>query len=186
MSIFELTFIYIIGGTVLSLYIIGKLNKKKSMLSLVSNMGLKGKFNINSNNSKNLKYENHIAGITIVFFTACIAFPIFGEIINKNPLNIWFYNTIEGLYQAPILKGIFGISGVFFMASIFQKGITTIKDLIMKLSGQKPKEMAKNPLEDVFKNINDNPFSESKESEKIDIDDDLYVDFEEMDEKENK
>ncbi|MDA8556866.1 hypothetical protein N9K77_01960 [bacterium] len=27
---------------------------------------------------------------------------------------------------------------------------------------------------------------ESKESEKIDIDDDLYVDFEEMDEKENK
>lgn len=186
MSIFELTSIYITGGTVLSLYIVGKLNKKKSMLSFVSNMSLQGKFNINSNNSKNLKYENHIAGITIVFFTACIAFPFFGEIIHNNPLNIWFYNTIEGLYQAPILKGIFGISGVFFMASIFQKGIATIKDLMMKLSGQKPKEMKKNPLEEVFKNVNGNPFSESKESEKIDIDDDLYVDFEEMDEKENK
>jgi hypothetical protein len=186
MSIFELTFIYIIGGTVLSLYIIGKLNKKKSMLSFVSNMGLKGKFNINSNNSKNLKYENHIAGITIVFFTACIAFPFFGEIVNNNPLNIWFYNTIEGLYQAPILKGIFGISGVFFMVSIFQKGIATIKDLVMKITGQKPKEMKKNPLEEVLKNVNGNPFSESKESEKVDIDDDLYVDFEEMDEKENK
>lgn len=186
MSVFELTSIYITGGTVLSLYIIGKLNKKKSMLSFVSNMSLQGKFNINSNNSKNLKYENHIAGITIVFFTACITFPFFGEIIHNNPLNIWFYNTIEGLYQAPILKGIFGISGVFFMASIFQKGIATIKDLIMKLSGQKPKEMKKNPLEEVFKNVNGNPFSESKESEKIDIDDDLYVDFEEMDEKENK
>lgn len=94
MSIFELTFTYIIGGTVLSLYIIGKLNKKKSMLNFVSNMGFQEKFNINSNNSKNLKYENHIAGITIVFFTACIAFPLFGEIINNNPLNIWFYNTI--------------------------------------------------------------------------------------------
>tara|TARA_B110000285_G_scaffold97248_1_gene110992 strand:- start:284 stop:1051 length:768 start_codon:yes stop_codon:yes gene_type:complete len=185
-SIFELTFIYIIGGTVLSLYIIGKLNKKKSILSFVSNMALKGKFNINSDNSKTLKYENHIAGITIVFFTACIAFPILGEIINKNPLNIWFYNTIEGLYQAPILKGIFGISGVFFMVSIFQKGIATIKDLVIKLSGQKPKEMKKNPLEEVFKNVNGNPFSESKESEKIDLEDDLYVDFEEMDEKENK
>ena len=60
------------------------------------------------------------------------------------------------------------------------------KDLMIKLSGQKPKEMTKNPLEEVFKNVNGNPFSESKESEKIDIDDDLYVDFEEMDEKENK
>ena len=107
MSIFELTFIYIIGGTVLSLYIIGKLNKKKSMLSFMSNIGLNRKFKINSINSINLKYENHIAGITIVFFTACIAFPLFGEIINNNPLNIWFYNTIEGMYQAPILKVIF-------------------------------------------------------------------------------
>ena len=186
MSVFDLTLINIIGGTVLSLYIIGKLNKKKSILNFASNMGLNGKFKINSDNSRTLKYENHIAGITIVFFTACIAFPLFGEIINKNPLNIWFYNTIEGLYQAPILKGIFGISGVFFMASIFQKGIATIKDLVIKLSGQKPKEMKKNPLEEVFKNVNGNPFSESKESEKIDLEDDLYVDFEEMNEKENK
>ena len=186
MSVFELTLINIIGGTVLSLYIIGKLNKKKSILNFASNMGLKGKFNINSDNSKTLKYENHIAGITIVFFTACIAFPILGEIINKNPLNIWFYNTIEGLYQAPILKGIFGISGVFFMVSIFQKGIAAIKDLMMKLTGQKPKEMAKNPLEEIFKNVNNTPFSESKENEKIDLEDDLYVDFEEMDEKETK
>ena len=151
----------------------------------MSNIGLNRKFKINSNNSINLKYENHIAGITIVFFTACIAFPLFGEIINKNPLNICFYNTIEGMYQAPILKGIFGISGVFFMASIFQKGIATIKDLVIKLSGQKPKEMGENPFENVFKNVNNNPFSESKESEKVDIDDDLYVDFEEMDDKEN-
>ncbi len=106
--------------------------------------------------------------------------------VNKNPLNIWFYNTIEGLYQAPILKGIFGISGVFFMVSIFQKGIAAIKDLMMNLTGKKPKEMAKNPLEEIFKNVNNTPFSESKENEKIDLEDDLYVDFEEMDEKENK
>jgi hypothetical protein len=72
------------------------------------------------------------------------------------------------------------------MVSIFQKGIATIKDLVMKITGQKPKEMKKNPLEEVLKNVNGNPFSESKESEKVDIDDDLYVDFEEMDEKENK
>ena len=72
------------------------------------------------------------------------------------------------------------------MVSIFQKGIATIKDIILKLSGQKPNEKQKNPLEEVLKNINNNPFSESKENEKIDIDEDLYVDFEEMDEKENK
>ena len=120
-----------------------------------------------------------------MFFLQLIAFPLFGEIINNNPLNIWFYNTIKGLYHAPILKGIFGISGVFFMASMFQKGLANVKDLVMKLTGQKPKEIGKNPLEDVFKNVNSNPFSESKKSEKIDIEDDIYVDFEEMDEKEN-
>ena len=36
------------------------------------------------------------------------------------------------------------------MASIFQKGFATVKDLVMKLSGQKPKEMGNNPLEEVL------------------------------------
>ena len=165
---------------------VSNLNKKRSLLNLATSFGLKSKFNLSYSTSNKLKYENHIIGVSIVVYIACIGFPNYGEIIYLNPINIWFNETIQGLYQTPILKGIFGICGVFFMVSIFQKGIATIKDIILKLSGQKPNEKQKNPLEEVLKNINNNPFSESKENEKIDIVEDLYVDFEEMDEKENK
>ena len=37
----------------------------------------------------------------MVVYTACIGFPQFGKIIYLNPLNIWFNETIQGLYQAP-------------------------------------------------------------------------------------
>jgi hypothetical protein len=177
---------YIVGGLFLFIYMVSKLNKKRSLLNLATSFGLKSKFNLSYSTSNKLKYENHIIGVSIVVYTACIGFPNFGEIIYLNPINIWFNETIQGLYQTPILKGIFGICGVFFMISIFQKGIATIKDIILKLSGQKPNEKQKKPLEEVLKNINNNPFSESKENEKIDVDEDLYVDFEEMDEKKNK
>ena len=64
MSIFELNFIYIIGGTVLSLYIIGKLNKKKSMFFETAMHDEKSK-EWNNNYKINLKdiSENNIKSL---------------------------------------------------------------------------------------------------------------------------
>jgi|TARA_Y100000385_G_C13035288_1_gene612687 hypothetical protein len=175
---------YIIGGLFLFVYMVSKLNKKRSLLTLATNFGLKSKFNLSNSQSDKLKYENHIIGISMVVYTACIGFSGFGELIYLNPLNIWFNETIQGLSQAPILKGVFGVFAVFFMLSIFQKGINSIKDIVLKLSGQKTIVKKKNPFEEVFNNVNKNPFSEPKENKKIDIEDDLFIDFEEIDEKE--
>jgi hypothetical protein len=161
-----------------------KLNKKRSILNLATNFGLTSKFNLSNDISNKLKYENHIIGISMVVFTACIAFPDFGEIIYLNPLNIWFNETIQGLYNAPILKGIFGFFGFFFMVSTFQKGFTSIKIIIGKIFGNNPQKSSDNPMEEIMRKFA-NKNSEENSSEKVEMDDDLYVDFEEMDDNEN-
>jgi amino acid permease len=120
----------------------------------------------------------------MVVFTACIGFPQFGEIIYLNPLNIWFNETIQGLYQAPILKTIFGFFGFFFMVSTFQKGISSIKIIIDKISGKSTEKSSENPMEEMMKKFTEKN-SRKNSSEKVEMDDDLYVDFEEMEDNEN-
>ena len=182
MSSYQSNITYLLGGVILSLYLAGKLNKKKSMLSLISSIGFNSKFKHNKSYLEKLKYENLIAGISIIIYTASVGFPIFGKIMTLNPLNIWFNNTIQGLYQAPLLKGIFGVFGLFFMISTFQNGISTIKQMFFKVTGFKNKE---NDADSLKKDVK-NPFQEMNDkTEKSKIENDIYVDFEEIDDKEN-
>ena len=182
MSSYQSNITYLLGGVILSLYLAGKLNKKKSMLSLISSIGFNSKFKHNKSYLEKLKYEDHIAGISIIIYTASVGFPVFGEIMTLNPLNIWFNNTIQGLYQAPLLKGIFGVFGLFFMISTFQNGISTIKQMFFKITGFKNKEN----YADSLKNDVKNPFQEiNDKTEKSKIENGIYIDFEEIDDKEN-
>jgi len=175
---------YLIGGVFLALYLAGKLNKQTSILNMVSNLGLKSKFNINTSQKNKQKYESHILGVSIVIYAACIGIPKFGNFLYQNPINIWFISTIEGLYLAPILKGVFGILGFFFMVSSFQKGVVTVSNLFNKITGKK-KKAADNPFEEMMKNFNEKNNNQNKSSEKVDLEEDIYVDFEEVDEQEN-
>ena len=69
---------------------------------------------------------------------------------------------------------------------------TTIQQLIGKIKGENPNDKNDNPLNkimDEFEKMNPNSANSfKKEQKKVDIEDDLYVDFEEMedDEKEEK
>jgi hypothetical protein len=181
-SLSEISITYLIGGVFLALYLAGKLNKKTSILNMVSNLG--SKLNINASQNKKQKYESHILGVSIVIYAACIGVPKFGNFLYQNPINIWFISTIEGLYLAPILKGVFGILGFFFMVSSFQKGVVTVSTFINKITGKK-KKAADNPLEEMMKNFNEKNNNGNKSSEKVDLEEDIYVDFEEVDEQEN-
>lgn len=183
-SLSSIAITYLIGGVFLALYLASKLNKKTSILNMVSNLGLKSKFNLDASQNKKQKYESHILGVSIVIYAACVGVPKFGNLLYQNPINIWFIRTIEGLYLAPILKGIFGIFGFFFMVSSFQKGVVTVSNLFNKITGGK-KKIADNPLEEMMKNFNEKNNNQNKSSEKVDLEEDIYVDFEEVDEKEN-
>ena len=183
-NVYDIFTSYIIGGLFLFIYMASKLNKNRSLFNLATNFGFKSKFNFNSTDSNKLKYENHIIGVSMVVFTACIGFPRFGEIVYLNPLNIWFNETIQGLYQAPILKSIFGFFGFFFMVSTFQKGISSIKVIIHKISGKSNQKRNENPMEEKMRKFTEKNSGENS-SEKVEIDDDLYVDYEEMEDNEN-
>ena len=93
--------------------------------------------------------------------------------------------TINDIYQAPILKWIFGFAGIIFMLNMIQRGITYTQLLIMKISGKEP-EKKENPLDNIMKEFEkmNNP-NTNQSTEKVDLEDDLYVDFEEMDEDED-
>ena len=68
------------------------------------------------------------------------------------------------------------------MISTLQRGISTIKQMFFKVTGFKNKENDTDLLKKEVKN----PFQEMKDkTEKSKIENDIYVDFEEIDDKEN-
>ena len=71
------------------------------------------------------------------------------------------------------------------MLNMIQRGITYTQLLIMKISGKEP-EKKENPLDNIMKEFEkmNNP-NTNQSTEKVDLEDDLYVDFEEMDEDED-
>lgn len=144
-NVYDIFTSYIIGGLFLFIYMASKLNKNRSLFNLATNFGFKSKFNFNSTDSNKLKYENHIIGVSMVVFTACIGFPRFGEIVYLNPLNIWFNETIQGLYQAPILKSIFGFFGFFSWYQLFKKEFQVLKLLLIKFLGNQIRKETKIP-----------------------------------------
>ena len=70
------------------------------------------------------------------------------------------------------------------MVSTFLKGIVTISNFRNKIFGMKNKKVKKNPLEEMMNNFNKTASQQNSKSGKVDLDEDLYVDFEEIDDKE--
>jgi len=182
--------IYLSGGVILSLYLAGKLNKKQSILKFAATITSNMKFNKN-NKIQQLNYESHIVGVSIVIFATCVGIPAIGQIMGENPLNLWFISTIEDIYQTPILKWILGLSGMIFLLSMFQRSIVTVQQLLLKISGKKTNNDSHDPLQNImdeFEKMKTQNNPSQTTNKKVDIEDDLYVDFEELndDEKEEK
>ena len=185
----------IIGGIVLYLYLAGKLERSKMMFQFRSNLG-------GENSQNTSKYEPHLVGLTLIFYTISFNYPLLIE----NPINQWFLESINDFYNTVIIGWIIGIIGFFFLINMIFKGINAtgflFQTIVALLTGKPaPKRKPKNPL-GKFGNIGkNNPFGGNSpfgntgtplaknEPEETDIDDDMYVDFEvidEDDEKENK
>ena len=111
---------FLIGGLILLMYLLGKLQKQENlqqMQAMMSQMmpGMGQPF-------YDRKMEIATIGIGIVNFVVCIFYP---EILSNAFIN-WFSETIHGIYEAPIIGFIFKIIGFFFLLSIILKGFTSI------------------------------------------------------------
>ena len=174
----------IVGGVILYLYLAGKVERSQVMFEFRSNLG-------GISMKSPLKYEHHLVGITLVFYALSFKYLF----LIDNPLNRWFLENINDFYSTIIIGWIIGFIGFFFLLSMIIKGIGfigfTIQVIINLLQGKPaPKRVRKSPFGKNNPFGNKNPFGNTgfpfgeQEPEDANIDEDDYVDFEELDDDE--
>jgi len=187
--------LYLLGGVILYLYLYGKYERAKQFSGISSTISMLrgGKMKKISIEQKT-KYVPHIIGLTIIFYLISLQIPT----LVTNPINTWFLVNINDFYDTILIKWLLGIIGFFFMLGMIVKGLSATGELVQQVIGLltgKPyvKKEPKNPFKNMgnFGNMggfgnNQNPFdnfnSNKEEEEKVDLDDDEYVDFEYVDE----
>lgn len=115
------------GVIVLFLYLISKIEQRKNMIQFNLQFNKNEiKFNQNS-----LKYDVLIAVLTVAFYVGAI----FYKPLVVNVANDWFFETIKSIYATPIIGWIIGFIGVFFIVSIFIKGIVSFQIIYGQITG---------------------------------------------------
>lgn len=146
----------IVSGLVLLLYFIGQMQKNEqqaAMMEKYSNI-LRG---IGANSRFNKKAEIIVLSLSLLFYASLFFLPDFA----KNPIALWFYETVTGIEKTPLIGFIFKVIGFFFLLRILVKIFNGFTFLI---SG-KP-----------FVNVKTGYYA----GRKIDKDDDSFDDFEEV------
>ena len=186
----QVPFYIALGGITIFLYLAGKTDK--AIMSV----------QIQSNNNKiqlggALKYEPHIVGISIIIYLLSFNYPL----LTQNPITEVLHSGILNFYDTFFIHFIISIIGFFFLFSMFSRGFSATGRLIefinhiitgKPLTKRKTKKSPfgnmgnmgdftnnKNPF-----NFNQNIFNQSKEE--VEIDEDEYVDFEEIDDDNNE
>lgn len=140
---------------VLLTYFIGKLQNqqnKVAMFQLVAN-------GIPKNNLKfDLKAEIFVIVFAILFFISFIFFPDYA----KNPISIWFGESIKSIENASVFGFIFKIIGFFFLVSMIMKMLNAISFL---LSGQPLTSPGKRNFHTNDSNKDDSKFDDFEEIE---------------------
>ena len=183
----------IVGGIVLYLYLAGKLERSKMMFQFRSNLGGK-------NSQNTTKYGPHLVGLTLIFYAIAFNYPL----LIDNYINQWFLESINDFYDTIIIGWIIGCIGLFFLVNMIFKGINAtgflFQTIVALLTGKPaPKRKPKSPFGNFGNMANNNPFGGNSpfgnmedpfpknEPEEVIMDDDMYVDFEVMEEdEENK
>jgi hypothetical protein len=146
----------IVSGLVLLLYFIGQMQKNEqqaAMMEKYSNI-LRG---IGANSRFNKKAEIIVLSLSLLFYASLFFLPDFA----KNPIALWFYETVTGIEKTPLIGFIFKVIGFFFLLRILVKIFNGFTFLI---SG-KP-----------FVNVKTGYYAGKKK----DKDDDSFDDFEEV------
>jgi len=171
--------LYIVtGGLVLFLYLAGKMERNKMLFQFKSIITKNFSTSI-------LKYEPHLIGGTMVLYAFSVGVPI----LVNNPINSWFLKSIHDFYNTPIIGWIIGFAGVFFLMTIVFRGINAVKKILLHINslitGKPVEQKQSSTIFDQFKNMADENNPINKKQEHVDLDDDIYVDFEEIEDDED-
>lgn len=112
------------AGLVLLTYFMGKLQNQQNQLAVFNMMGQGGLSKMRMN--FNLKAEISVIIIAISAFILFIIYPDF----SKNPISIWFHESILNIEDTPIFGFIFKVIGFFFLLSMLVKMVNAFTYLI--------------------------------------------------------
>lgn len=113
----------ILGGVIIFMYMVGKNEKKQTLLSIQRQFG---QMFSNISNSYNARLEWLIIGLSMAYFVMSIIMPQ----ILANPVTNWFEKTITDIYTTPVIGWIFKLIGLFFLIRILLKGFNAIRILV--------------------------------------------------------
>lgn len=113
-----------ISGLILLTYFIGKLQNKQNQQAMFQMM--QNGFGNNIVSNFNLRAEIAVIAISISMFVLFIFFPE----IAKNPISIWFHESIINIADTPIIGFIFKVIGFFFLISMIFKMINAFMYLL--------------------------------------------------------
>ena len=155
----------VIAGIILVMYFVGKFqnNQNKQVLFRVMANGMNrsvGQFNFNAEIS-----------VILLALAAYIGLWFMPELAT-NAISIWFQESIFGIEKTPLIGFIFQVIGFFFLLNIIFK---MVNGILYILTGQRPSN-TNGPID---------PFGNDSNQSNTVIEDE-YVDFEEVDETDDK
>lgn len=121
------TVLVITGSVVLFLYLINKIEQRKRRIQF--SMQFNREFV--SFDSATLKFDLIIAFTTVAFYL----FSVYNPILLENGLNNWLFAKINWLSNAFFIGSIINIIGVFFIISIFVRGLHSFQTIFSQFSG---------------------------------------------------
>ncbi|MFN3916337.1 MAG: hypothetical protein ACK4K0_01235 [Flavobacteriales bacterium] len=120
----------ITGAIVLYLYLYGKMQRNKFRLQVSGNFS-------NIKISNKLKGEEWLIPLALLLYSFSMLYP---QILD-NSVNTWFYNSINDLYNAPVIGWIIGLVGIFFLIGMIFNGLAATGRLFQRIGdifGGKP------------------------------------------------
>ena len=118
------TFNIVTAGLVLLTYFVGKLHNQQNKLAMFQMMGAGMKSPKQS--TFNFRVEVGVIVLAIGAFSLFMFFPA----VAKNPISIWFHESIMNIEDTPIFGFIFKVIGFFFLVSMIFKMLNGFNYLI--------------------------------------------------------
>ena len=120
------TILIITGSIVLFLYLINKIEQRKRRIQFSM------QFNRDyvSFDSSTLKFDIIIAFSTVAFYL----FAVYNPLLLENGLNNWLFAKINWLSNTFFIGSIINIIGVFFIISIFLRGMNSVQTVFKQFS----------------------------------------------------
>ncbi|HYG52424.1 MAG TPA: hypothetical protein VD905_16045 [Flavobacteriales bacterium] len=119
-------FIATIGLLTLYSYMVGRLQQKRMILQINNRFG-----NFSNAPQVDMRFESMLIVASLVYFTLCL----YKTDIPYTRANLWFYNTVNQIYDTPVIGWIIGFFGILFLLATLLKAALVTVVFINRLMG---------------------------------------------------